>query len=127
MCLRFSLLYYLFLSLSIYPSIPSPPSVTPPIFSPITPSPHTLLLLLSSPPTFITTPLSPLRQAPGQRVELVFLVDASASVGAENFFNEIKFVKKLLADFAVSYNQTRVAVITFSSKSKVGWSVCLSV
>lgn len=88
---------------------------------------HTLLLLLSSPPTFITTPLSPLRQAPGQRVELVFLVDASASVGAENFFNEIKFVKKLLADFAVSYNQTRVAVITFSSKSKVGWSVCLSV
>ncbi|XP_042878589.1 sushi, von Willebrand factor type A, EGF and pentraxin domain-containing protein 1-like isoform X2 [Penaeus japonicus] len=60
-----------------------------------------------------------LRQAPGQRVELVFLVDASASVGAENFFNEIKFVKKLLADFAVSYNQTRVAVITFSSKSKV--------
>ncbi|KAG7158260.1 Sushi, von Willebrand factor type A, EGF and pentraxin domain-containing protein 1-like 3 [Homarus americanus] len=56
---------------------------------------------------------------PNQRIELVFLVDSSASVGAENFFNEIKFVKKLLADFAVSYNQTRVAVITFSSKSKV--------
>ncbi|XP_068228821.1 sushi, von Willebrand factor type A, EGF and pentraxin domain-containing protein 1-like isoform X2 [Palaemon carinicauda] len=60
-----------------------------------------------------------LRQVPEQRIELVFLVDASASVGAENFFNEIKFVKKLLADFAVSYNQTRVAVITFSSKNKV--------
>ncbi|XP_063877551.1 sushi, von Willebrand factor type A, EGF and pentraxin domain-containing protein 1-like isoform X4 [Scylla paramamosain] len=60
-----------------------------------------------------------LRQVPNQRIELIFLVDASASVGAENFFNEIKFVKKLLADFAVSYNQTRVAVITFSSKHKV--------
>ncbi|XP_050712143.1 sushi, von Willebrand factor type A, EGF and pentraxin domain-containing protein 1-like isoform X3 [Eriocheir sinensis] len=60
-----------------------------------------------------------LRQVPNQRIELVFLVDASASVGAENFFNEIKFVKKLLADFAVSYNQTRVAVITFSSRHKV--------
>ncbi|XP_071546933.1 sushi, von Willebrand factor type A, EGF and pentraxin domain-containing protein 1-like isoform X1 [Panulirus ornatus] len=60
-----------------------------------------------------------LRQVPNQRIELVFLVDSSASVGAENFFNEIKFVKKLLADFAVSYNQTRVAVITFSSKNKV--------
>ena len=58
-------------------------------------------------------------QVPNQRIELVFLVDASASVGAENFFNEIKFVKKLLADFAVSYNQTRVAVVTFSSKHKV--------
>lgn len=58
-------------------------------------------------------------QVPGQRLELVFLVDSSASVGAENFFNEIKFVKKLLADFAVSYNQTRVAVVTFSSKNKV--------
>ncbi|XP_045583570.2 sushi, von Willebrand factor type A, EGF and pentraxin domain-containing protein 1 isoform X3 [Procambarus clarkii] len=60
-----------------------------------------------------------LRKVPDQKIELVFLVDASASVGAENFFNEIKFVKKLLADFAVSYNQTRVAVITFSSKNKV--------
>ncbi|KAK4305073.1 hypothetical protein Pmani_023017 [Petrolisthes manimaculis] len=60
-----------------------------------------------------------LRQVPDQRLELVFLVDSSASVGAEHFFNEIKFVKKLLADFAVSYNQTRVAVITFSSKNKV--------
>lgn len=58
-------------------------------------------------------------QVPNQRIELVFLVDSSASVGATNFFNEIKFVKKLLADFAVSYNQTRVALITFSSKTKV--------
>ncbi|XP_076046526.1 sushi, von Willebrand factor type A, EGF and pentraxin domain-containing protein 1-like [Oratosquilla oratoria] len=60
-----------------------------------------------------------LRQVPGQRIELVFLVDSSASVGAENFFNEIKFVRKLLADFTVSYNETRVAVVTFSSKNKV--------
>lgn len=57
--------------------------------------------------------------ATNKEVELVFLVDSSASVGAENFFNEVKFVKKLLADFTVSYNSTRVALVTFSSKSRV--------
>lgn len=60
-----------------------------------------------------------LRHVPGQKVELVFLVDSSASVGAENFFNELKFVKKLLADFTVSSQAARVAVVTFSSKNRV--------
>ena len=60
-----------------------------------------------------------LRRVPGQKVELVFLVDSSASVGSENFFNELKFVKKLLADFTVSTEAARVSVITFSSKNRV--------
>ncbi|KAA0191146.1 hypothetical protein HAZT_HAZT002267 [Hyalella azteca] len=58
-------------------------------------------------------------QVSGQAIELVFLVDSSSSVGADNFLDELKFVKKLLADFTVSYNQTRVAVITFSSQDRV--------
>lgn len=58
-----------------------------------------------------------LRSAP--KVELVFLVDSSASVGADNFVNELRFVRKLLADFTVSHDRTRVALVTFSSKKKV--------
>ena len=49
----------------------------------------------------LKTRVQALRHVPCQRVELVFLVDSSASVGAENFFNELKFVRKLLADFTV--------------------------
>lgn len=60
-----------------------------------------------------------LRKTPNKELELVFLIDSSASVGAENFFNELKFVKKLLADFTVEYNATRVTVITFSSRNRV--------
>ncbi|XP_072024066.1 sushi, von Willebrand factor type A, EGF and pentraxin domain-containing protein 1-like [Amphiura filiformis] len=60
-----------------------------------------------------------LRQVPNGQVELVFLVDSSASVGLENFFNELKFVKKLLADFTVAMWATRVSVITFSSSHRV--------
>lgn len=60
-----------------------------------------------------------LRKTPNKELELVFLIDSSASVGAENFFNELKFVKKLLADFTVEYNATRVSVITFSSRNRV--------
>lgn len=60
-----------------------------------------------------------LRKTANRKVELVFLVDSSASVGSEEFLNELKFVKKLLADFTVDRHTTRVSVITFSSKSRV--------
>ena len=59
-----------------------------------------------------------LRTGSGE-ADLVFLVDSSASVGAENFYNEIKFIRKLLADFTVSHNTTRVVVITYSSVNQV--------
>ena len=54
----------------------------------------------------------------------MFLVDSSASVGADNFYNEIKFIRKLLADVTVSYNTTRVVVITSSAVDQVNsaWS-----
>lgn len=60
-----------------------------------------------------------LRKTANKELELVFLIDSSASVGSDNFFNELKFVKKLLADFTVEYNATRVSVITFSSRNRV--------
>ena len=49
----------------------------------------------------------------------MFLVDSSASVGAENFESELKFVQKLLADFTVSENTTRVSVVVYSSPNNV--------
>lgn len=54
-----------------------------------------------------------------KKIDMVFLVDGSSSVGKENFGNEISFVKRLLSDFNVSFNYTRVALITFSSRSKI--------
>ncbi|XP_058442915.1 sushi, von Willebrand factor type A, EGF and pentraxin domain-containing protein 1-like isoform X2 [Malaya genurostris] len=58
-------------------------------------------------------------KAKHKRVDIIFLIDASSSVGKANFMSEIKFVKKLLSDFNVSYNYTRVAVVTFSSQKKI--------
>jgi hypothetical protein len=60
-----------------------------------------------------------LRQVSNKKVDIVFLVDSSASVGPRDFEYEIKFVRKLLADFTVDSNHTRVCVITFSSKKRV--------
>ncbi|KAM4876293.1 sushi, von Willebrand factor type A, EGF and pentraxin domain-containing protein 1 [Thomomys bottae] len=59
-----------------------------------------------------------LRERSG-RLELVFLVDESSSVGRVNFLNELKFVRKLLSDFPVVPTATRVAVVTFASKNNV--------
>ncbi|XP_038067159.1 sushi, von Willebrand factor type A, EGF and pentraxin domain-containing protein 1-like [Patiria miniata] len=60
-----------------------------------------------------------LRNTANGQVDLVFLVDSSASVGNTNFFNELKFVKKLLASFEVAEWATRVTVITFASRHRV--------
>lgn len=54
-----------------------------------------------------------------KRLDIVFLIDSSSSVGKVNFESEIKFVKKLLSDFPVSYEYTRVAIVTFSSQAKI--------
>lgn len=52
-------------------------------------------------------------------LDLVFLVDESSSVGANNFLSELKFVRKMLSDFPVAPEDTRVALVTFSSKTHV--------
>ena len=50
----------------------------------------------------LKTRVSKLRSHDG--VDLVFLVDSSASVGSQNFYNEIKFIKKVkLLVFQVFY------------------------
>ncbi|MEE6459030.1 hypothetical protein FKM82_000515 [Ascaphus truei] len=54
-----------------------------------------------------------------QNLDLVFLVDESSSVGHSNFVSELRFVKKLLSDFPVVPSATRVAIVTFSSKTNV--------
>ncbi|KAJ8268858.1 hypothetical protein COCON_G00114650 [Conger conger] len=53
------------------------------------------------------------------RLDLVFLVDESSSVGSVNFLSELRFVRKLLSDFPVAPAATRVALVTFSSKTHV--------
>uniref|UniRef100_A0A3P8S3J5 Sushi, von Willebrand factor type A, EGF and pentraxin domain-containing protein 1 n=1 Tax=Amphiprion percula TaxID=161767 RepID=A0A3P8S3J5_AMPPE len=52
-------------------------------------------------------------------LDLVFLVDESSSVGASNFLSELRFVRKMLSDFPVAPEDTRVALVTFSSKTHV--------
>ncbi|XP_076231899.1 sushi, von Willebrand factor type A, EGF and pentraxin domain-containing protein 1 isoform X3 [Calliopsis andreniformis] len=53
------------------------------------------------------------------QVELVFLVDASGSVGLKNFQSELNFVKNLLSDFVVEPSATRVAIVTFGGRRNI--------
>lgn len=57
-----------------------------------------------------------------KKMDIVFLIDSSSSVGKSNFQSELKFVVKFLSDFNVSYNYTRVSIVTFSSQGKI---VCI--
>lgn len=54
-----------------------------------------------------------------KKIDVVFLLDASSSVGKRSFLSELKFVRKFLSDFNVSYNYTRVSLVTFSSQGKI--------
>ncbi|XP_076388011.1 sushi, von Willebrand factor type A, EGF and pentraxin domain-containing protein 1 isoform X1 [Megachile rotundata] len=53
------------------------------------------------------------------QMELVFLVDASGSVGLKNFQSELNFVKNLLSDFSVEPSVTRVAIVTFGGRRNI--------
>lgn len=61
-----------------------------------------------------------------KKMDIVFLIDSSSSVGKSNFRSELKFVVKFLSDFNVSFNYTRVSIVTFSSQEKIvcNTSVC---
>lgn len=63
--------------------------------------------------------ITQLKSTSNKQIDIIFLVDSSTSVGKHNFVEEIKFVKKLLSDFTVDSNHTRVSVITFSSRERV--------
>lgn len=54
-----------------------------------------------------------------KKMDIVFLIDSSSSVGKSNFLSELRFVIKFLSDFNVSFNYTRVAVVTFSSQEQI--------
>ncbi|XP_011871381.1 PREDICTED: sushi, von Willebrand factor type A, EGF and pentraxin domain-containing protein 1-like [Vollenhovia emeryi] len=54
-----------------------------------------------------------------EQVEMVFLVDASGSVGADNFRSELNFVTKLLSDFTVDATAARIALVTFGGRGCV--------
>lgn len=54
-----------------------------------------------------------------KKIDIVFLIDSSSSVGKSNFRSELRFVIKFLSDFNVSYNYTRVSIVTFSSQEKI--------
>lgn len=54
-----------------------------------------------------------------KKIDIVFLIDSSSSVGKSNFISELRFVVKFLSDFNVSFNYTRVAIVTFSSEEQI--------
>ena len=49
-------------------------------------------------------------------VDLVFLVDASGSVGPKNFEKQLNFVKNIVDKFDIGKDKTRVSLSTFSSE-----------
>nr|XP_031840166.1 sushi, von Willebrand factor type A, EGF and pentraxin domain-containing protein 1-like isoform X1 [Nomia melanderi] len=53
------------------------------------------------------------------QIELIFLVDASGSVGLRNFRCELSFVKNLLSDFIVGPSAARVAIVTFGGRRHI--------
>lgn len=60
-----------------------------------------------------------------KKIDVVFLLDASSSVGKNSFLSELKFVRKFLSDFNVGYNYTRVSLVTFSSQGKIVSANCV--
>ena len=51
-----------------------------------------------------------------QPTDIVFILDASGSVGQANFNTMLDFMKKMVDGFPVSATEVRIGLITFDSK-----------
>ncbi|KAJ8676666.1 hypothetical protein QAD02_012453 [Eretmocerus hayati] len=52
-------------------------------------------------------------------MDVVFLIDASASVGENNFRGELGFVRKLIRSFNLEPSMTRIAIVSFASRGQI--------
>ncbi|XP_060600216.1 uncharacterized protein LOC132753729 isoform X4 [Ruditapes philippinarum] len=85
---------------------------------------HTEACPTKPPPTTTTTPRTtpmPTTLASGcngtEPADIVFILDASGSVGATNFNKMLVFVNKLVDGFPVGPTETHIGLITFDSKT----------
>lgn len=51
--------------------------------------------------------------------DIVFVIDASGSIGVDNFQKIKQFIKDVIATFDVDPNYTRVGLIKYSSTAKI--------
>ncbi|XP_038054999.1 sushi, von Willebrand factor type A, EGF and pentraxin domain-containing protein 1-like [Patiria miniata] len=54
------------------------------------------------------------RVFPHGKSELVFLLDSSDSIGADDFGVELFFVESLMTEFSIGWNATQVAIVSYS-------------
>lgn len=57
------------------------------------------------------------------KMELVFAIDASGSVGKSNFLKTLTFLRKVVTNLQIAHNMTRVAVIRFASSSSISFNL----
>lgn len=55
------------------------------------------------------------RRFSGKEVDLVFILDRSASISSQGWSSMITFIRSLLEHFSVTSDHTRLAIITYSS------------
>ena len=53
------------------------------------------------------------------KVELIFILDSSSSVGRENFRKVRRFVSKLVQEFSVNPSATQVSVVSYAAKPRL--------
>ena len=50
---------------------------------------------------------------------MVFLLDASGSIGESNFREEVNFARMLLSDFNMKPSGTKVSIVTFAGRGQI--------
>jgi len=51
--------------------------------------------------------------------DIVFVLDASGSIGADNFLKVKQFVKDVISAFDIGFDKTRVGIVVYSSSNQV--------
>ncbi|KAI8484387.1 biological adhesion [Branchiostoma belcheri] len=73
--------------------------------------------------TNITAPGQILAPVCSVRVDLVFVLDGTGSVGADNFEIMKTFVQKMISDFEIGSEATRIGVVVYSHRAELAISL----
>ena len=56
-----------------------------------------------------------------QRADMIFVLDSSGSIGAENWIKVLEFVKAVVRDFTIGENNVRVGAVTFGTRATINF------
>lgn len=105
------------------PTTMAPTTMEPTTIAPTTMEPTTMAPTTMAPSTTPSIPVSTGKNCNNQKADIVFLVDASGSVGSTNFMKQLDYIISVTGNLNVAPDGVRVGLVTFSDDAHLQFNL----